>query len=282
MPPAACASASSPRRRPRRLVRRGDARRDGAPGRPGAGGRRAVRRGDLRPALGLALRVRRPGPARADRRPAALRRLRRDRRAQPRARRALRPHRAGGRLRPPLVRARPAARRATWRCCSTCPSAPSTASWPTPRRWSWRWTRPPGRGRWPSLTAALGEARAAGAGRGGAGGAGRAAGARARAAAGARPERRRPRRAGRLAGPDRDRDRRAALRDVLAGLDLDALAAELAPAVADGGDPARSVRRARLVADLRASGQRPEWAVLTALPVLPPTCARSSSGPTAA
>ena len=34
--------------------------------------------------------------------------------------------------------------------------------------------------------------------------------------------------------------------------------------------PPRLVRRARLVADLRASGQRPEWAVLTALPVLPP------------
>jgi hypothetical protein len=122
------------------------------------------------------------------------------------------------------------------------------------------------------LTAALGEARASGAGRG------------ALAALAERQARLRELRPGGvLTEPDAAEPATwpdlvatgtgaPALRAVLAGLDLDALAAELAPTLTDAGadPPPRSVRRARLVADLRAGGQRPEWTVLTALPVPPP------------
>ena len=134
------------------------------------------------------------------------------------------------------------------------------------------------------LTAALREARAAGAGRARAGGAGRAAGEGARAAAGARPERRRDRRAGRLAGPDRDRDRRAgaagrprrprprrAGRRAGPGRRRWGRSGPAAGAAgAAGGRPARQRPAPGVGGPDRAAG------------ACRPTCARSSSGPTAA
>jgi len=63
-----------------------------------------------------------------------------------------------------------------------------------------------------------------------------------------------------------------AVRDLLAGLDLDALACDLRAHVSATVGPVhtRAARRLRVVEAFRASGVRPEWMILTVLPVLPP------------
>ena len=62
------------------------------------------------------------------------------------------------------------------------------------------------------------------------------------------------------------------LLDVLRGVDLDALAAHLRDEVRSNSSQKRkrAIKRMRIVESFRRSGNRPEWMVLSALPVLPP------------
>ncbi|MDD6309191.1 MAG: DNA-directed RNA polymerase subunit beta', partial [Clostridia bacterium] len=63
-----------------------------------------------------------------------------------------------------------------------------------------------------------------------------------------------------------------AVRELLAEIDLDALTEELRAesAAAQGQKKARIVKRLEVVEAFRASGNRPEWMILEAIPVIPP------------
>ena len=63
-----------------------------------------------------------------------------------------------------------------------------------------------------------------------------------------------------------------AVRVLLAGLDLDALSAELRAQMREKKDvkDSRLLKRIRVVEDFRDSGNRPEWMILTVIPVIPP------------
>ncbi|MCL5025768.1 MAG: DNA-directed RNA polymerase subunit beta' [Chloroflexi bacterium] len=65
-----------------------------------------------------------------------------------------------------------------------------------------------------------------------------------------------------------------AVRDILAGIDLDTLAAKLRAEIIQAAGSAqrrkRATKRLRVVEAFRKSGNRPEWMILTVLPVLPP------------
>jgi DNA-directed RNA polymerase subunit beta' len=68
-----------------------------------------------------------------------------------------------------------------------------------------------------------------------------------------------------------------ALYDILKKMDLDKLSRELWREVRTTRSKQaakRATKRLQVVESLRKSGNRPEWMILTVLPVIPPTCAR--------
>ncbi|BCL79601.1 DNA-directed RNA polymerase subunit beta' [Ktedonobacteria bacterium brp13] len=62
-----------------------------------------------------------------------------------------------------------------------------------------------------------------------------------------------------------------AMHHLLSTLDLDGLAAHLHDEIeAEGNNPKKAIRRLHVVNAFRTSGQRPEWMILSSIPVIPP------------
>jgi DNA-directed RNA polymerase subunit beta' len=64
-----------------------------------------------------------------------------------------------------------------------------------------------------------------------------------------------------------------AIYEALQGLDLESLAKEMREIIATTGSKQKmkkAIKRLKIIEDFRASGNRPEWMILTVLPVIPP------------
>ena len=75
-----------------------------------------------------------------------------------------------------------------------------------------------------------------------------------------------------------------AVRDIISRMDLETLGRALHVEVrtSSGQRRKKAIKRLRLIEAFRRSGTRPEWMILSVLPVIRPTCARWSSSTVAA